>query len=83
MEIHYLTAKDLKKCRIDSKTDESAEDVGNMYRDWKKIFSHRWLSSVIRKDAFIWGDQSKDGKSKSFLKIKGERALMSLNLNFL
>jgi hypothetical protein len=25
-----LTAKDLKKCRIDSKTDESADDGGNM-----------------------------------------------------
>ena len=30
MEIRHLTAKDLKKCRIDSKTDRSADDSGNM-----------------------------------------------------
>lgn len=29
-EIHHLTSKDLKKYRIDSKTEESAEDGGNM-----------------------------------------------------
>ena len=30
MEIRHLTAKDLKKYRIDSKTDENAEDGGNL-----------------------------------------------------
>jgi hypothetical protein len=29
-EIRHLTSKDLKKYRIDSKTEKSAEDGGNM-----------------------------------------------------
>jgi hypothetical protein len=42
-------------------------------QEWKKIFFNLWLSTVIREDAFIWGDQSTDGRPKSVLKIKGNK----------
>jgi hypothetical protein len=39
----------------------------------KKIASHYFLSTVIRADAVMWGDQNKEGKTKSIFKIKRNR----------
>jgi hypothetical protein len=32
---------------------------------WKEAASHFWLSSIIRADDVIWGDQTKDGKTNN------------------
>jgi hypothetical protein len=45
-----------------------------MWQGLRKIASYYWISSIIRAEVVIWGDQNEDGKARSILKRSGTGA---------
>jgi hypothetical protein len=45
--------------------------VEEEWQERKKIVFHYWLSSIIRRDAVIWGDHNKMEVLRSFSRSRG------------